>query len=59
MSSKAPPVPPANRTDKGPRDENARLGQQNGSKVPENPDKQGQTGNVKENTTNQGYQQDR
>ncbi|TXM67274.1 hypothetical protein FV222_02640 [Methylobacterium sp. WL103] len=61
MTTKPPPVPPANRSDKGPG---------SAPKVPlstapkgaaqsQNPDKVGQAGNAKVNTTNQGYQQDR
>jgi hypothetical protein len=63
MSSKAPPVPPANRSDKGPG-EPARptslgeaKGDASGNKA--NPSKTGQAGNSKVNTTNQGHQQDR
>ncbi|WP_342642153.1 hypothetical protein [Rhodoligotrophos ferricapiens] len=60
MSSKAPPVPPENRPKHGPAGEPAaRADEHGGSKVPANPDQQGQTGNIKQNTTNQGYQQDR
>ncbi|MBB3565238.1 hypothetical protein FHX06_006608 [Rhizobium sp. BK512] len=58
MNSKLPPVPAANRSDKGsgaPRENNASVGQ----KPAENPDKIGQQGNSKVNTTHQGYQQDR
>jgi hypothetical protein len=62
MSNKLPPVPPANRphapgtepteaTDTGPdkkmADRQRHLGEQ------------GRQGNIKQNTTNQGYQQDR
>lgn len=56
MNSKLPPVPAANRSDKGsgraPRENNASVGQ----KPAENPDKIGQQGNSKVNTS---YQQDR
>jgi hypothetical protein len=62
MTQKPPPVPPANRTPKGPgadpavstdtapdrmADRHRHLGEQ------------GRQGNIKQNTTNQGYQQDR
>lgn len=59
MTSKTPPVPPANRSDKGPG------GRKHGSvgkavdMKPGDPDKQGQQANTKINTTNQGLQQDR
>ena len=61
MSSKLPPVPPANVSPKGPggdahpTDEATVSGL--GQKA--NPDKIGQAGNSKVNTTHQGYQQDR
>lgn len=62
MSSKLPPVPPENAPNKG------------AGPAPERPDtdtrvdrderernlaEQGRQGNIKQNTTNQGYQQDR
>ena len=60
MSSKPPPVPPANRSNKGPG------GKSDASAVKDakpgrvkNPDKQGQSANTKINTTHQGMQQDR
>lgn len=62
MSSQMPPVPPAGRSDKGP----------GGSPVSDEGDaaaaskptsgnlaEQDRQGNIKQNTTNQGYQQDR
>jgi hypothetical protein len=61
MTSKMPPVPPGNRSPKGPgepaqaRDE----AQGPGDRQTINPDKVGQAGNTKDNTTNQGLQQDR
>lgn len=60
MSSRPPPVPPANRSDKGPGEPATTKDdgpQQADNTV--NPDKKGQTANSKVNTTNQGYQQDR
>jgi hypothetical protein len=62
MSAKRPPVPPHNRSGKAPPDERASAG-----KTPEpasrrgrrNLKQQGRHGNIKQNTTNQGYQQDR
>lgn len=59
-----PPVPPASRSSKGPgpqaghRDEAARA-EENKASTDRNLAEQGRQGNVKQNTTNQGYQQDR
>jgi hypothetical protein len=62
MSKPMPPVPPAGRTDKGPGSspESAKDDQavRNGA-VPENLAEQDRQGDIKQNTTNQGYQQDR
>lgn len=60
-----PPVPPANRTNKGPgpqehegdRSAEAMEGKQ--AAKDRNLGEQGRQGNVKQNTTNQGFQQDR
>jgi hypothetical protein len=61
--SHIPPVPPAARSDKGPGDTGhgkdasdvaTPSGPQDG-----NVDKRGTQGNIKQNTTHQGYQQDR
>lgn len=59
--SKSPPIPPANRSDKGPGEpDHAReKPRQAGERRPEHPDQQGQQGNTRINTTHQGYQQDR
>jgi hypothetical protein len=56
--SKMPPVPAEQRSDKGPGSD-PRI--ETDEKVPgrENFDTQGRHGNIKQNTTNQGYQQDR
>jgi hypothetical protein len=55
-----PPVPPASRSPKGSESE-PRLKTED--KKPDdrqrNLDQQGRQGNIKQNTTNQGYQQDR
>jgi hypothetical protein len=63
MTTKPPPVPPANRSDKGPGEgPKARAAQiAESSRAPDrdDPDRQGQTGNTKINTTHQGLQQDR
>ena len=56
--ARKPPVPPANRSSKGtgsapePHDDK-------GKGPPENLSEQDRQGNIKQNTTNQGYQQDR
>ena len=65
MTSHLPPVPPDQRSPKGPQSpaaENAASGEA----VPEHADsrtrnlaEQGRQGNGKQNTTNKGYQQDR
>jgi hypothetical protein len=59
MTAKVPPVPPANRSPKGPgagkrapRDTSRR------DAVTENPEQQGDEGNIAQNTTNQSHQQD-
>jgi hypothetical protein len=59
--SKAPPVPPASRTDK-----DAPAGKKSGDLAPSqhHPEKrnlseQGRQGNIRQNTRHQGYQQDR
>lgn len=60
--SKQPPVPPANRSDKGPGEPNHHSEDGHKAKPNERPDNtasQGQQGNTKINTTHQGYQQDR
>ena len=60
MTARQPPVPPANRSKKGPGEGGKpplRKTEQSAS-APD-PDKQGQQGNTKVNTTHQGLQQDR
>jgi len=61
MSNKPPPVPPAGRSKKGPAQEHrdARGNAQHGHAPVENTKEQGHQGNIHQNTTNQGYQQDR
>ena len=63
MSAHPPPVPPENRSPKGqgesaatPKGADQKL---HPAKVNPDPDKIGQPGATKQNTTNQGYQQDR
>ncbi|MDF2797921.1 MAG: hypothetical protein K0R85_665 [Devosia sp.] len=62
MSKHLPPVPPANRSPKGPGgeatlDPNTASAAANGAE--RNYDQQGRQGNIKQNTTNQGLQHDR
>lgn len=60
MNAKQPPVPPANRSGKGTGENVKPLSKQaEQSQSARDPDKQGQQGNTKVNTTHQGYQQDR
>ncbi|MBB3235543.1 hypothetical protein [Phyllobacterium endophyticum] len=61
MTSKPPPVPEENRSPKGPGDaaKPAEKQEVQHANATDNPDKRGQTGNTKLNTTHQGYQQDR
>lgn len=61
MSKSMPPVPPAGRSDKGPGsapDANA-DDQMNDRPVPQNLEQTDRQGNTKQNTTHQGYQQNR
>lgn len=61
MSAKMPPVPPGSVSPKGPADphraDDAATASGPGQKA--DPDKIGQAGNSKVNTTHQGLQQDR
>ena len=59
--TKPPPVPPENQSRKGtgdPKSGNPHQDRTARGRV-ENPDEQGQSANTKQNTTHQGYQQDR
>jgi hypothetical protein len=57
-SGHLPPVPPANRSPRGPgADPN--VSTEESVPARENYAEQGRHGNIKQNTTNQGYQQDR
>jgi hypothetical protein len=61
MSSKSPPVPKANLSPKGPGDTpvQQQAEMETGRQVPGNLDTQGRQGNIHQNTTHQGLQQDR
>ncbi len=56
MSSHMPPVPPANRSDKGPEAASEAV-RDPSLKHPEPPNtsEQGDTANIKQNTTNKGF----
>jgi hypothetical protein len=58
--SKAPPVPPANRSKKGPDAAKTPAGNKTGEVQGQpDPEHRGQQANTRQNTTHQGYQQDR
>lgn len=59
MTAKTRPIPPANRSTKGPGGHAHKDVGDESSSRPINPEKQGQSANTKINTTNQGLQQDR
>jgi hypothetical protein len=62
MTKRLPPVPPASRSPKGPGDQAeppTSADSKRADQPPENLEEQDRQGNVKQNTTNQGYQQDR
>lgn len=62
MSTKMPPVPPAGRSTKGPGagpQAKSRSDAAQDRAPPENLEEQDRQGNIKQNTTHQGYQQDR
>ena len=57
MSSHMPPVPPANRSPKGPGGSDPKIAQDTSLKheEPQNTSEQGETANIKQNTTNEGF----
>jgi hypothetical protein len=57
--SKMPPVPAENRSPKGPGSSPDPVEDTRKKSRPENLAEQDRQGNIKQNTTNQGYQQDR
>jgi predicted kinase len=58
--TKTPPAPMENRSHKGTGDDKSASADIAKSQKREgNPGQQGRQGNIKQNTTNQGYQQDR
>jgi hypothetical protein len=50
-----PPVPPANRSQKGPGDHSEVASDQPLKHADVNPAEQGETANIKQNTTNKGF----
>jgi hypothetical protein len=59
-ASKMPPVPPANRSSKGPgSDPEVERDTTPKKRVPQNLGDEDRQGNINQNTKNQGYQQDR
>ena len=57
---KPPPVPPQNQSPKGTGDPKTDLVDQQNRKAAQEPGtEKGQQANIKQNTTHQGYQQDR
>ena len=63
MSHRPPPVPPAGRSPKGPGKQAeppaSSSDRGDADRPPDNLKEQDRQGNIKQNTTNQGYQQDR
>jgi hypothetical protein len=62
MTKRAPPVPPANRSTKGPVDTHADVTDERVRSEHDHPDnlkEQGQSGNIAQNTFNKGHQQNR
>jgi hypothetical protein len=57
MSSQLPPVPPANRSDKGTANSSNRKVKEKSVKHEHHPNaaEEGETANIKQNTTNQGF----
>lgn len=59
MTKTLPPVPPESRSPKGPGDATAVDTDTSREQTRDNLKQQGRHGNIAQNTTNQGYQQDR
>ncbi len=59
MTNKAPSAPAENRSPKGTGEQKSAPKTEGREVKSSNPDREGQQGNSKLNTTNQGYQQDR
>ncbi|MCG6112183.1 MAG: hypothetical protein MEQ74_08365 [Paracoccus sp.] len=62
MTKTGPPIPPENRSDKGPKgadDRSVSTDAATPDQGSRNLAQQGRQGNIKQNTTHQGYQQNR
>jgi hypothetical protein len=59
VNKKTSPVPPENRSNKGTGSDPKTGDEKPPGDVPENTSTQGRQGNIRQNTRNQGYQQDR
>ena len=59
MTAKMPPVPPEQSSPKGTGEDKRADSDTTVDKRPDNLDQEGRWGNIKQNTTNQGYQQNR
>ncbi len=59
MKSHMPPIPPASRSNKGPNDDNDPSQTAAKKPAPQNSAEQGETANIKQNTTNKGFFQGR
>ena len=59
MPTRPPPVPPANRSKKRPAGSGKAGAKPNLNAKGKNLSEQGRQGNIRQNTRNQGYQQDR
>ena len=62
MTTKPPPIPPANQSPHGsaqPADKQADMVERGNRPAPGNLAEQDRQGNIKQNTTHQGHQQDR
>ena len=59
MTNHMPPIPPANRSNKGPKNEADPNPSADKKPEPQNSAEQGQTANIKQNTTNKGFFQGR
>ena len=55
MTKHLPPVPPANRSSKGPGDQHEVGKDKEKHLEPVNTSEQGETANIKQNTTNKGF----
>jgi hypothetical protein len=59
MTNHLPPIPPANQSNKGPKDETDPTQSAAKRPEPQNNAEQGETANIKQNTTNKGFFQGR